>query len=391
MRLVFTIVFTVLCLLAATAQDVIVKKDGDTLRVYDLKINPKFITYRENPGKKSASKRISKAKVLSVKKSNGRSILISQPLREPVVAPEITERPNDIAIEVPVAEESEAFCDTVCKRLKGEIKRAVAACNAHVIEKYNKSYGGYGDKKQKNSKADCAVAIMGVTAGSVLANEDVEIEFSECAYSSEASIQYEIFVHNKTDKIIYLDLENCFRIYNDGTFKSYYSGKHIRQSKKNNVKVAFTNKATKLRPQYEYSTKPVKSITLSLEERKQTSQVIKENKVIAIPPKGKAALPPRMFLDECNDIVKEYDLFCTILQNSLNDWQVVNIVEQQTPYKNSFIITYSLNKNFNVFSTVNFGLYLRQMIGLGTRFSRFDKTQIQGYDENIICGEVYFE
>ena len=79
MKRVIIATFTILCLLTAAAQDIIVKKSGDTLRVYDLKINAKFITYRENPGKDSPSKRIGKAKVLSVKKAKGKSVTISAP------------------------------------------------------------------------------------------------------------------------------------------------------------------------------------------------------------------------------------------------------------------------------------------------------------------------
>lgn len=45
----------------------------------------------------------------------------------------------------------------------------------------------------------------------------------------------------------------------------------------------------------------------------------------------------------------------------------------------------------DVFSTVKFGLYVRQMIGLGTNFSSFDESRINGYDKNTICGKIYFE
>ena len=45
----------------------------------------------------------------------------------------------------------------------------------------------------------------------------------------------------------------------------------------------------------------------------------------------------------------------------------------------------------DVYSTVKFGLYIRQMIGLGTDFSNFDASRINGYGKNTICGKIHFE
>lgn len=388
MRLFLSMALTILCLLTATAQDIIVKTDGDTLKVYDLKVNAKFITYREKPSKESPSRRIGKAKVLSVKKRNGKSVTISKPAPEPVTIPDTVEQPQTVTVEKPVEKGQKVSRE----KQKGEVKRAVAPDNAQLVDAYNKNHSGYGDEKEKNSKAGRAVAIMGVTTGSVLANEDVAIEILKC----EETMQYNIFVQNNSDKIIYLALEKCFRVYNDGTFKPYFSGKQIRQSKKSDSKVSVSTKSYRSPMQYPNGRKrgAYKGTTVSMEDKKQTTQIVREAKILAIPPKGKIALPPRVSLDESDEIINEYDAFSATLpaaQYSLNDWQTTSIDEQQTPYKNSFIITYSPDKNLGTYSTVNFGLYLRQLIGLGTKFSRFDETLIHGYDKHTICGKIYFE
>ncbi len=398
MKRVIIATFTILCMLTATAQDIIVKIDGDTLRVYDLKINAKFITYRERPGKESPSRRIGKAKVLSVKKGNGKSVAISRPTVKPVSVVAAAAKQTDVPsvekiVATPAEKQPEKPHKISREKPKGEVKRAVAEDNVKLIEKYNNSHDGYDGKKQKSSNARCAVAIMGVTLGSVLSNEDVEIELSAIGRRNGASLPYKIYVRNKSDKMIYLDLENCFRVYNDGTFRPYYSGKQIRRDKKSNNKVTVSNKITASHSRRDGGNRISTSYdaTLTLDDRVQTSQVVKEQKSIAIPPKGKAALPPRIYLDANDEIVEEYDFFSTTLQYPFNVWQLVNVTESQTPYKNSFIITYSPDKNFDVYSTVNFGLYLKQMIGLGTTFSRFNEKLIKGYDRYTICGEIYFE
>lgn len=387
MRLYLSTALTILCLLTATAQDIIVKIDGDTLKVYDLKVNAKFITYRETPGKDAPSRRIGKAKVLSVKKRNAKSVIISKPIPVPEFVPDTVWQTQKVSVENPAYKQQK----TSNEKQKGEIQRSVAPDNAALVAAYNKNYSGYGNKKPKKEKVARAVAIMGVSAGSILSNEDIEVEILK----SSETFQYKILVQNKSDNIIYLDLENCFRINNDGTFKAYYSGKQIRQNKKSNSKVSISTKNNTSRPQYIDGRKTItRSTTFTLEDKAQTSQVVKEQKILAIPSKGKVALPPCVSLNDYEEFIEEYDAFYATLpvaQYPLHVSQVTNIAEQQAPYKNSFIITYSPNKKFETYSTVKFSLYLKKLISLGTRFSKFDETLIHGYDRYTICGKIYFE
>ena len=182
MKRVIIATFTILCLLTAAAQDIIVKKSGDTLRVYDLKINEKFITYRENPGKNSPSKRIGKAKVLSVKKAKGKSVTISQPDPAPAKAKvqlPVSKVEKDTIVyftEILPQDSARKTAEKPAKEPKGEVTRAVSPDNARLVGLYNSPLAGYGDKEPKKSKAHRAVAIMGVTDSSVLANEDIEVE-----------------------------------------------------------------------------------------------------------------------------------------------------------------------------------------------------------------------
>lgn len=397
MKRVIIATFTILCLLTAAAQDIIVKKSGDTLRVYDLKINAKFITFRENPGKDSPSKRIGKAKVLSVKKAKGKSVTISTPGPVPAkvnVPPPAAKVEKDTIVyftEILPQDSARKTAEKPVKEPKGEVARAVSPDNARLVGLYNTPLGGYGSKKPKKSKAHCAVAIMGVTDGSVLANEDIEVEITKC----EGALRYNIFVHNKSDRMLFVDLENCFRIFNDGTFRPYYSGKQIRQNRKSNEKVTFSGKRTSSRPSYNSRRRTAsRGLTYNIENRKETSQTVKEQKILAVPPMGKAALPPLVYLDENDEIVSLYDSFVATLpaaEYGLCDWKTTTYDEEHTPCRNSFIITYSPNRKMDVYSTVKFGLYVRQMIGLGTNFSSFDESRINGYDKNTICGKIHFE
>ena len=121
---------------------------------------------------------------------------------------------------------------------------------------------------------------------------------------------------------------------------------------------------------------------------------MKEQRFIAIPPMGKAALPPEVTTDEYDEIIESYEKFSASISRDrfgLCTWQIATFDEQESPYCNTFQITYSHDKSFNVYSTAMFTLYMKQLIGLGTGFSKFDETRLRGYDKNVICGEVYFE
>ncbi len=396
MKRVIVAILTIFCLLTVVAQDIIVKKDGDTLRVYDLKINAKFITYREYPGKDSPSKRIGKAKVLSVKKNRGNSIEISKPDPAPVkVQQPVKIEEKDTVVYFSEIVQGNTVATTEKKNSeepKGEVWRSKSPDNAKLVEDYNKIYDGYGSKVQRKSKASRAVGIMGMRTTSTLSNEDVTVEFSKC---EDSYMSYKVFVRNKSNKTVYLDLENCFRLYNDDTFKFYYTGKQIKQNRKSNQKLVLTDRQTPLRADYATKRKGKSTTsTYNFENKKETSQVVKEQRFIAIPPMGKAALPPEITLDEYDEIIKSYEKFDATISRErfgLCNWQVATFDEHESPYCNTFQITYSHDKSFNLYSTVMFTLYMKQLIGLGTGFSKFDERRLRGYDGNAICGEVYFE
>ena len=396
MKRVIVATLTIFCLLTVAAQDIIVKKDGDTLRVYDLKINAKFITYREYPGKDSPSKRIGKAKVLSVKKNRGNSIEISKPDPVPVkVQKPVKVQEKDTVVYFTETVQGAAVTtskEKPAKEPKGEVWRPQAADNAQLVEAYNRIYGGYAGKVQKKSKASRAVGIMGMKISSTLSNEDVTFEISKC---EESSMHYKIFVRNKSNKTIYLDLENSCRLYNDDTFKYYYTGKQIKQNSKSNQKLVLTDRLPLSQTGYAGKRSgSTHTATLKYEGKKETSKVVKEQRIISIPPMGKAALPPEVTIDEYDEIIESYEKFSATISRDrfgLYTWQITTFDEQESPYCNTFQITYSHDKSFNVYSTVMFTLYMKQLIGLGTGFSKFDETRLRGYDKNVICGEVYFE
>lgn len=367
MRTTLATILVTIGLLAAQAQDIIVKSGGDTMKVYDLKVGTKFITYRLTPDEKPA-RRISKTKVRSIKKEQKDSA-------------------TDI-IHLAAAVDTATTIITKAERRTGEIERPASIDNRLLINKYNIRHDRYGNKKESNKATDCAIAIMAVTDSSILANEDIEIRITPYGKPQDIQAQYSIYIHNRSDKNIYLDFENSFRIYNDGSFRTFYINKEITQNRKSNESLIFTEKIKRsYHPTIQYKRKEwEKGGKYNSGKSRSTSHKIKGQKIATIPPGGKLQLPARIFLDSNDEIIKRYERFGFTLNRNINIGQTISFKESDTPYRSSFIVRYSHDKKFTGYTTVKFDIYAKEIIGIKRK--GFDANRIYNYDNHTIYSEV---
>lgn len=368
MRTILTIILATISLVAIQAQDIIVKNGGDTLKVYDLKVGTKFITYRLTPDEKPA-RRISKSKVRSIKNNKKDTITY--------IVDHVAE--NDATITITEKEEKQ----------HGEIQRPASINNSLIINRYNIRHDNYNNKRESNTTANCAVAIMAVADSSILANEDIEIEITPDRKSQSLQAEYLVYIHNKSDRNIHIDFENCFRIYNNGSFKTFYNAKEIRQSRKSNESLTLTE--YRKNPQYpgmKYKNKErARSIRHNSSNSTNTSQrIVKEKKTATIPPGGKLPLPANISLDENNELVKRGERFGFMFDRNINKWQTISFTESSTPYRSSFTIRYSYDKKFATYSIVKFAIYAKEIIGINRK--GFKASKIYNFDNHTIYSEV---
>ena len=106
-----------------------------------------------------------------------------------------------------------------------------ASDNAEVIALYNQTYEHGSKIKDKETPVKAGFCIMGVGEKSVMSTDDISIEFRQEPYdfgdTNSGNSQYRIFrrfhvqVYNKTDRTIYVDLGNTFRVPNLCDFKKW--------------------------------------------------------------------------------------------------------------------------------------------------------------------------
>ena len=363
MKYISIFIFMFLCAFPVLkAQDVIVLHSGESLSVYGVNVGKSYVTYKLSPEDKTR-KRIAKGKVFSVKKELGEMVLISDTLSSlPVV------------------------------KGKGEIVRAVDDSNDGIIASYNIVKGGCVGKNKGKRMTGRAIAILGVTKSSVLSNEDVEVEIVPYKKAGMRAMQYKIYLYNKSDVVLYVDLENSFRILNDGTSVAYYSQQKFSRSKRSERRVVFDRKYS-LDAQSAIRGKKSSTVGIKVSESRRNNVSVSlpsTAKRLAIPPKGRASLPPGLYLNG-DDIESSYDSFSMELdreQYPLRAWESKLFDESDCPFKNRFMVRYSTDDRFRSYSIVDFSLYLRELIGLGYFTRRVNGEDIRNYNARTLFGKA---
>lgn len=371
-------VLLIMTMFTLVAQDVIVKKSGEVLNVYNVEVASKYIFYTTEQSSDDI-KKLAKEDVFSVKIGDSEMQMVSEIAKE---APQITKQA-----------ESE----------DGQIERKVADNNAELIARYNKRYGGITDKEPIDKMEKDGCAILGVTKESVLSNEDIEVELRMVEerlgklewIGNEYCMCYlfKVFINNKTERTIYVDLGNTFKIYNSGNTKVYFDGSQVSQNQGGGSGASINLGAVT-------SALGVGGITGTLASgigigggtQSSASKTYGSQRILAIPPKGKVCLPPNYEIDGKNikEIYDNIDIrYPSKIMGVMKKYAITDIDEKETLWKNHYVVKYSTDLSFKTYSIIKFSLYLKQLIGSSRRMGwNYKKMceQIIDFDEYTLIG-----
>ena len=179
------------------AQDVIVKKDGSTILSKVLEVNTADIKYKKFSNPNGPTYSIGKAEILSINYENGEKDDFSS-----------------------FKEESKGQ-----QSGQGMIKKSADANNERIINQHNVIHPNF-DGKSASSKACTSCTVKyGIKSSSIMSNEDIEMEFVRkiaTGYDYDDELCYFINIRNKTERVLYIDKGNCFKVYNDGYSFCYF-------------------------------------------------------------------------------------------------------------------------------------------------------------------------
>lgn len=359
------------------AQDLIVKKSGDVLTVYNIDIADKWVYYTSDESAESELKRIARHDVFSVKVGSGEMQVID---------------------EVEKSDEYKTSIANGGQSIPALIERQVAADNEDLKNLYNKSNLSCSDKSVPSNKStNKAFVIIKVGKESVLSNEDLEVSFEKIVddNSLEWILGYHIYIKNKTDRVVYVDLANTFRIVNNGASKVYYDGSQVTQTQGSGAGVGVNLGAVASGVGIGGALGAIASgVNVGGGSQTSTTQSFGSSRFLAIPQHGKVSLPPS-FRPVKNIVVEDYDSFKIHLpadKFQLYRWQFLNYEEGESPWKNQFIITYSHDVDFNRYSNIKFSLYASQLIGSPGGFVNYYynyfKQDVTGYEQTTIMSHA---
>ena len=197
-------------LLSATAimqADVIVTKNGETLNVYNIEVASNCVFYTEEPSTDSPIHKIVREKVFGVKIGDGEM----QPLEDGKQSEMKAHRPETSGPQF--------------------IEPVAADDNDEIIESYNGFELEHKGKKPKPDKnAHEFISIWEIEPSSIMSDQNVEIGFEPIVNKDGVYQAYNLFVKNKTNSPIYVDLATSYRILNGDFAEPYFTNSIYSQS-----------------------------------------------------------------------------------------------------------------------------------------------------------------
>ena len=408
------IVLTMLSLAAlnVAAQDVVVKKDGSTILAKVLEVNQDNIKYKKFSNQNGPTYTINLSDVMSVNYENGEK-----------------EDFNNSSIMNNANQGNEAK----------EIIKDAAPNNSELLNLYAKDYHLNPSYKLKDKETSFGIAFLSFSNSSILSNDEIEIYLERdltqhpdntmfgtfnANLKSSPLFRYDIVFKNKTSKIIYVDLANCFRTTNLGVSYCYYSSDIVTENKQSTSGGSFnlggiTNAAGigGVAGSLANATTVGKSNSTSL------SKTHINQRILQIPPKGKVCLSKFEYVTEKKATSLSFGIYELINQgeefffsdqvdrvtNSLKlESKVlplkigsVKMGEERrfniddSPFVVNYHLVYSTKEDFSTYSVLSPMLYINKIIGLKNQLTLREwcnednlKEIIQYFGEYTIAGPI---
>lgn len=332
----FAFITAILCTMNVQSQDILVKRSGGELQVKVLKISSEVIEYKKWSNQDGPTYTLATSEVNMIKYENGEQDVFNSD-----TSAEVSEDSTTTAVE---------------KNSKGHIRATPAANNQSLIDEYNNEIHTYIAKGEpKNKKARSAIGTLGVTAASILSTNEIEItlrqateaessrfltneqigdrrEFSNMYVYWSYVIKFVIEITNKTSENIYIDKTSCSRTSADGKIKNFY----------NPNKLVIVNGGA--------------------------ANEIQDSPLLVIPPKGKVLLSKDDFIriDKEKDVVTGVAEWVNLTLPNLYMNQYQQFGEEDNPNKWTYNISYSQTEDCKNCYYVDFGVYLKDVLGSKT-------------------------
>lgn len=324
--------YSILLSLNINAQDIIILRNGDEIESKVVKVGDE-IEYKKWSNQDGPIYTLKRDDVFMVKYVNGEKDIFDR-----------KENSNETTVKTEIPKD-------------GFVRRAAAENNQSIIDKYNVPIH-FAQTKPKDKKSDLYFPIMAMSESSIASTDELELNIVptrvwESGYFSGYKFKYTIELKNKSDKTIYIDLANSFKIYCDETSDSFYNSETKTISKGSGTAVGMG----------------IGLLGVGANNQSAVSTTYASDRILAIPPHSTKDLNEykRVHIkkDEYVTIsdLEEYALTLRPGMQRPNKNGYVSYTEENSPYTREYIITYSTSQDFSEYSSLNVKLYARYIYG----------------------------
>lgn len=269
---------------------------------------------------------------------------------------------------------------------QGLVQLPPDARNAEIIRQYNAIYQPTKKIDHSSSKPKGFFVFWGVKENSVMSNSELEMTI-EPKNLFEPMVQdmknlkaggkhrtYYIKLHNKTDKTIYVDRGNCFRILSGRTAYTYYDPSEQTTITNGNSTGASMNMGAVAGALGVggVAGQLASGLTVGGEKQHSISTTYSQQRILAIPPHSFQYLTEEKYVKSSHSkwmgykLVEDAETFSHLSPNlpdisSCGDLKV--LTEQDTSDNLQYIITYSTSEGFTSYSCLTCNMYIKEVIG----------------------------
>lgn len=376
MRKILLFLFAICISNILYAQDIIVKKDGSTIIAKVLEISQAEVKYKKQSNLEGPTYTISTSELLSINYPNGEKETFASTSQ---TAPSTSSNPSSPKY----------------------IEKQADSRNAEIIAMYNKEYKTTKKLSTSKSPAKEYFLIFGVKSSSIMSNEDVEIKFIRKKCDEGYYVHY-INITNKSNKTIYIDKVNCFRIGHDGSSYCYFDASKqltVNQGGGSGGSLNLGSVAGALGVGGAIG-QIAGGVNVGGASTRSVSKSFSQQRIIAIPPHANKNLSEEKWVKikshEYESVEKAENFYYNcksseigLRRGMVNKGGSLIFYENDSPIKREYIITYSADETFQNYSSLKTELFLHQLIGTDYDYSssyyKLEK-YIEGINEYVIFG-----
>lgn len=326
------------------AQDIIVLKDGSTILSKIIEIGVSEIKYKKWSNIEGPDYVLLKNDILSINYPNGDRDIFGDSQEKRAVS--VNEEVNNIT-------------DLIKENIPD-------SKNKLLIDRYNEKIS-LKESKIKNKIANYGMCKYGVLQNSVLSSNDLEIQIERLPEDNYCC-QYGISIKNKTNNTMYIDLGNSFKTSSNGEYQAYYDNSKqisITKGSGNGVALGLGSVANAFNVGGFIGTL-AQGVSIGKESENSTSISYSKQRVIAIPPLGKCFLSEHEQVENNGhlEFLSHGEQYSIKLKRGLvKKGESLSFTEDDSPWKQVYMITYSYNEKFTDYTNVEFGIYVQQIFG----------------------------